>query len=136
MRSLFFILFCSLISCGPGDVDKGQSQGFYNDTDHEIFFYLHLYEQNGKYFPAYDSLTDKPNLLSCPAYRPLGIWTPSPASIYKYGVQIHAYAFAPDTLSRYSWEDVLSGKKYWFVDTECSRDAIVFPDDFHYIGDL
>ena len=55
---------------------------------------------------------------------------------FEYGTLGHMYAFSPDTLDRYSWEEVLAKKKYWFTARPCRDDAIQFPEEFEYMGDL
>ena len=44
--------------------------------------------------------------------------------------------FSPDTLDRYSWEEVLAKKKYWFTARLCRKAAIQFPEEFEYMGDV
>ena len=46
---------------------------------------------------------------------------------------IHVYAFHADTLKKYSWEEIRTGKKYWFRETVCQSTDIQFPDGFKYM---
>ncbi len=55
---------------------------------------------------------------------------------FKDGVLGHKYAFSPDTLERYSWEEIVAKKKYWFAAHTCGRDPIQFPEEFEYMGDM
>lgn len=54
---------------------------------------------------------------------------------FNYGTLGHMYVFSPDTLDRYSWEEVLAKKKYWFTARPCQFEPIQFPEDFEYMGD-
>lgn len=46
---------------------------------------------------------------------------------------IHVYAFHADTLKKYTWEEIRTGKKYWFRETVCQSTDIQFPDGFKYM---
>jgi hypothetical protein len=53
------------------------------------------------------------------------------------GDLIHVYVFYPDTLAKYTWEEIVIHKKYWFQEVKSPYvgTAIDFPGEFQYMGD-
>ena len=47
-----------------------------------------------------------------------------------YKRQGHMYAFSPDTLDRYYWEEVLAKKKYWFTASRTYHHPDLQPEDW------
>lgn len=113
-------------------IDRNWKQCFNNNSDGKTYFYLHYYSQKGITYPAYDDLQKKPTLILCEKNESicLGTW---PAA-FTNGTLGHMYAFNPDTLARYSWEEVIAKKKYWFTATPCRSLPIDFPEEFEYMG--
>ena len=133
MKALVFItcLFC--ISC-EGILDYDWGQEFLNNSDQDYLFYLHYYDSGKISCPAYDQLSTKPYLHLIKS-KECGGWSMSPTT-FEYGTLGHMYAFSPDTLARYSWEEVLAKKKYWFTARPCQLEPIQFPEEFEYMGDM
>ena len=133
MKALVFItcLFC--ISC-EGILDYDWGQEFLNNSDQDYLFYLHYYDGGKISCPAYDQLSTKPYLHLIKS-KECGGWSMSPTT-FEYGTLGHMYAFSPDTLARYSWEEVLANKKYWFTARPCQLEPIQFPEEFEYMGDM
>ena len=105
------------MSCLP--TDKDWKQDFYNNTDCDIYMLINQHQENGVIYPYW-----------------------APGRIYyilPYGTKInrgdciHVYAFHADTLKKYSWEEIRTGKKYWFRETVCQSTDIQFPDGFKYM---
>lgn len=120
------------ISC-EAFMDHSWSQGFSNNTDYVTYFYLHFYSDGNKTYPAYYELKEKPVLIPIQGHQEvyLSTWP----TVFEYGTLGHMYAFSPDTLDRYSWEEILAKKKYWFTARPCQKEAIQFPEEFEYMGD-
>ena len=133
MKALVFItcLFC--ISC-EGILDYDWGQEFLNNSDQDYLFYLHYYDSGKISCPAYDQLSTKPYLHLIKS-KECGGWSMSPTT-FEYGTLGHMYAFSPDTLARYSWEEELANKKYWFTARPCQLEPIQFPEEFEYMGDM
>lgn len=133
MKALVFItcLFC--ISC-EGILDYDWGQEFLNNSDQDYLFYLHYYDSGKISCPAYDQLSTKPYLHLIKS-KECGGWSMSPTT-FEYGTLGHMYAFSPDTLERYSWEEILAKKKYWFTARPCQLEPIQFPEEFEYMGDM
>ena len=127
------ILFLSVLSFSSCIMDEDWSQHFSNNSDYNMYFYLHFYKDGKVCYPAYDELTTKPYLLLINAHQEgwMYLWPTS----FNYGTLGHMYVFSPDTLDRYSWEEVLAKKKYWFTARPCQFEPIQFPEDFEYMGD-
>lgn len=132
MKALVFVtcLFC--ISC-EGFFDYDWGQDFLNNSDQDFLFYLHYYDSGKVSCPAYDQLSTKPYLHLIKS-KECGGWCMSPTT-FEYGTLGHMYVFSPDTLVRYSWEEILAKKKYWFTARPCQKEPIQFPEDFEYMGD-
>ena len=114
------------------DYDWGQD--FCNNSDQDYLFYLHYYDSGKTSCPAYDQLSTKPYLHLIKSKK-CGGWSMWPTT-FEFGTLGHMYVFSPDTLDRYSWEEVLAKKKYWFTARPCQLEPIQFPEEFEYMGDM
>ncbi|WP_418192070.1 hypothetical protein [Alistipes sp.] len=114
------------------DYDWGQD--FWNNSDQDYWFYLHYYDSGKTSCPAYDQLSTKPYLHLIKSKK-CGGWSMWPTT-FEFGTLGHMYVFSPDTLDRYSWEEVLAKKKYWFTARPCQLEPIQFPEEFEYMGDM
>ena len=57
------ILFLSVLSFSSCVMDEDWSQHFYNNSDYNMYFYLHYYVDGKVSYPAYDELSTKPYLV-------------------------------------------------------------------------
>jgi lipoprotein len=133
MRILIIVLsMCLLSSCGL--VDEDWSQHFYNNSDNNMYFHLRYYKDGKVFHPAYDEISEKPFLNEIQPHSEG--WCSMWPTTFRYGTLGHMYAFSPDTLERYSWEEILAKKKYWFTARPCQLEPIQFPEEFEYMGDM
>lgn len=133
MKRLIYLVCIIFISCDPFFFTYW-AQGFSNNSDRMFYFYLHFYKEGDKTYPAYDEIKEKPVLIPIEGkeIKYLAYWPTD----FEYGTIGHMYVFDPDTLARYSWEEVLAKKKYWFTARPCRSDPIQFPEEFEYMGDI
>lgn len=131
MKIFYILTACLFLSCG-GMIDRDWGLRFRNDAHSDMYFYLD-YDQKGHVtYPAYDGLTHKPYLHLIRS-QDEGGWSMWPTK-FQYGMTGHVYAFSPDTLERYAWNEIVSGKKYWFGEIVCGKEPIRFPEEFAYMG--
>ena len=135
MKIIIIIIFSALSFSSCGYVDRDWSQHYFNNSDNDIYFYNHCYEKNKISYPAYDELLTKPDYLFPIEGHKEGWWSMWPTT-FEFGTLGHMYAFSPDTLERYSWEEILAKKKYWFTARPCQLEPIQFPEEFEYMGDM
>ena len=133
MRIFLSILCLLFISCEAFWEDSW-TQCFANNSNKDTYFYLDYYKDGKVSYPAYDGLKEQPTLILAKSHNRVCI-SMSPTN-FKDGVLGHMYAFSPDTLDRYSWEEVLAKKKYWFTARPCQLEPIPFPEEFEYMGDM
>lgn len=129
-----FVILISFIFTSCGLIDRSWSQHYINNSDVKMNFYLHYYKDGNVTYPSYEELQSKPFFLIIEAHKE-GWWASWPTN-FDYGTLGHMYVFSPDTLAKYSWEDVLAKKKYWFTARPCQFEPIHFPEDYEYMGDI
>lgn len=116
-------------------MDKDWSIHFRNNSENNMYFYLHYYEKKKVTYPNYGDLVEQRYLHLIPAHEE-GDWSMSPTK-FKNGTKGHVYVFSPDTLERYSWNEVVEQKKYWFAEIVCDlREIYQFPEEFEYMGNI
>lgn len=135
MKRLLFLAALFLTGCPFNGMDADWKQDFYNETDHEIYVYIHIDDQR----PAYgelplDLLEKEPRALDRMRAQNQGFYTRAAGTKIDYGDLMHVYVFHPDTLAKYSWEEIVTQKKYWFQEVEHHHYDIYFPGDFEYMG--
>lgn len=116
-------------------MDEDWGLHFSNNTNYDMYFYLHYYKKKNVTYPNYDVLIGKPYLHLIQAHDEGG-WSMWPTK-FGNGKKGHVYAFSPDTLERYSWDEIIEQKKYWFGEIIiCNwKIPIQFPEEFEYMGD-
>ena len=134
MKKLLILLLFLNVGCEKF-FNGNQSQGIFNGSEEDMYFYIHCYDIKGETFPAYDDLTDKPIMILAKGGKEIYIYFPYAPSFDK-GALLYVYAFSPDTLERYTWEEILQEKRYWFCEKNYNfKISIQFPDEFEYMGE-
>ena len=130
------LICCFFMSCLP--TDKDWKQDFYNNTDCDIYMLINQHQENGVIYPYYGELPLSIDHVDCNLQS--SSWAPGRIYyILPYGTKInrgdciHVYAFHADTLKKYTWEEIRTGKKYWFRETVCQSTDIQLPDGFKYM---
>ena len=115
-------------------MDNDWAQCFINNSDSDMYFYLDNYLEGDIAYPAYDGLKEKPMLILAKSHDRICIsmWPTK----FRDGMLGHMYAFSPDTLERYSWDEIVVKKKYWFTAKICQPEPTQFPEEFEYMGDM
>ena len=133
MKKLLILLLFLNVGCEKF-FNGNQSQGIFNGSEEDMYFYIHFYEIKGEIFPAYDDLTYKPPMVLIEGEDEIFISFPYAPSFHD--ALLYVYAFSPDTLERYTWEEILEGKRYWFGETVYNtKKSVQFPDEFEYMGE-
>ena len=107
------LICCFFMSCLP--TDKAWKQDFYNNTDCDIYMLINQHQENGVIYPYYGELPLSIDHVDCNLQS--SSWAPGRIYyILPYGTKInrgdciHVYAFHADTLKKYTWEEIRTGK--------------------------
>lgn len=123
------ILFCCI------DCYYSYSVVFQNNSDKEMYFFLDWHIEN-----SYNALEKRPASLIMVSRRgrnmeEYDVDSKGNGSV-SAGKIVGVYAFSPDTLVAYDWDEVVAGKKYWFAEVVLKEDVpIQFPEEFTYMGE-
>lgn len=132
MKTILCVLCTFFISC-QGLMDQDWAQCFINNSKCTTYFYLDHFLDGDISYPAYDGLNERPTLI--PAEENKSVCISMWPTKFSDGTLGHMYAFSIDTLNRYSWEEIVAKKKYWFVAKICQSEPTQFPEEFEYMGD-
>lgn len=110
-----YMLFLHVLSADR----QGLETGLYNNTDCDIYMLINQHQENGVIYPYYGELPLSIDHVDCNLQS--SSWAPGRIYyILPYGTKInrgdciHVYAFHADTLKKYSWEEIRTGKNTGF----------------------
>lgn len=110
------VLFCVILlsQCIPEGM---WSVEFENKADHAILFKIDVVEENVHVYPiaSYDDLGENCRVRKFRAHAPDVYSIPGAKVHISSNDSVSIYAIHPDTLLKYSWEEVRRTKNYWFA---------------------